>query len=112
MTLKINIETAKVVEFIKFDIGNIVMVTGGRNRGHIGVIHHCEKHKGSFDVVHVVDAAGHQFAAWMGNVFTIGQGTKPWFTLPQGIKLSIVDEAKKWATLRLMLHRLVLERSI
>ncbi|CAK9858117.1 unnamed protein product [Sphagnum jensenii] len=33
----INIETAEVVEFIKFDI---VMVTGGHNRGRMGVIQH------------------------------------------------------------------------
>ncbi len=99
-TVKVNIETGKVVEFIKFDIGNIVMVTGGRNRGRIGVIQHREKHKGSFDIIHVVDAVGHQFATWMGNVFTIGQGTKPWISLPRGkgIKLSIVDEAKKRAS--------------
>ncbi len=99
-TVKVNIETGKVVEFIKFDIGNIVMVTGGRNRGRIGVIQHREKHKGSFDIIHVVDAVGHQFATRMGNVFTIGQGTKPWISLPRGkgIKLSIVDEAKKRAS--------------
>ncbi len=83
MTLKINIETAKVVEFIKFDIGNIVMVTGGWNRGHIGVIQHHEKHKGSSDVIHVVDAAGHQFATWMGNVFTVGQRTSPCLHFPK-----------------------------
>jgi small subunit ribosomal protein S4e len=88
MTLKINIETAKVVEFIKFDIGNIDMLTDGcKQRSHW-----CHpapgEHKGSFDVIHVVDAADHQFATWMGNVFTIGQGTKPWITLPQGKRAS------------------------
>ncbi|KAI5062097.1 hypothetical protein GOP47_0022636 [Adiantum capillus-veneris] len=31
-TIKIEIETGKVVEFIKFDIGNIVMVTSGQQR--------------------------------------------------------------------------------
>jgi small subunit ribosomal protein S4e len=96
-TVKINLETGKVVEFIKFDIGNIVMVTGGRNRGRIGVIQHREKHKGSFDIIHVTDATGQTFATRMGNVFTVGQGAKPWVTLPRGkgIKLSIVEEAKK-----------------
>ncbi|MCO5611593.1 hypothetical protein L7F22_065847 [Adiantum nelumboides] len=96
-TIKIEIETGKVVEFIKFDIGNIVMVTGGRNRGRIGILKHREKHKGSFEIVHVQDAAGQEFATRLGNVFTIGQGNKPWVTLPRGkgIKLSIVDEAKK-----------------
>jgi small subunit ribosomal protein S4e len=30
-------------------------------------------------------------------VFTIGKGTKPWISLPKGkgIKLSIIEEAKK-----------------
>ncbi|CAM6128925.1 unnamed protein product [Calypogeia fissa] len=98
-TIKIDVETGKVVEFIKFDIGNVVLATGGRNRGRIGTIQHREKHKGSFDIIHVVDAAGHQFASRMGNVFTIGQGTKPWVTLPRGkgMKLSVVEEARKRA---------------
>ena len=98
-TIKIEIETGKVVEFIKFDIGNIVMVTGGRNRGRIGILKHREKHKGSFEIVHVQDAAGQEFATRLSNVYTIGQGSKPWVTLPRGkgIKLSIVEEAKKRA---------------
>ena len=37
-TVKIDIETGKVVDFIKFDVGNIVMITGGRNRGRVGVL--------------------------------------------------------------------------
>ncbi|KAL3691520.1 hypothetical protein R1sor_005171 [Riccia sorocarpa] len=96
-TVKIDIETGKVVKFIKFDVGNLCMVTGGRNRGRIGTIQHREKHKGSFDIIHVVDSVGYQFATRMANVFTIGQGTKPWVTLSRGkgIKLSIVEEARK-----------------
>jgi len=33
----------------------------------------------------------------MGNVFTIGKGSKPWVSLPKGkgIKLSIIEEARK-----------------
>ncbi|KAG4933640.1 hypothetical protein JHK87_047642 [Glycine soja] len=54
---------------------------GGRNRGRVGVIKNREKHKGSF---HVQDATGHEFATCMGNVFTIGKGTKPWISLPKG----------------------------
>ncbi|KAL3691996.1 hypothetical protein R1sor_005647 [Riccia sorocarpa] len=98
-TVKIDIETRKVVKFIKFDVGNLCMVTGGRNRGRIGTIQHREKHKGSFDIIHVVDSVGYQFATRMANVFTIGQGTKPWVTLlrGKGIKLSIVEEARNTA---------------
>jgi small subunit ribosomal protein S4e len=95
-TVKILLETGKVVEFIKFGVGNIVMVTGGRNRGRVGIIQHVEKHEGSFDIVHVKDVAGHEFATRLGNVFTIGKGAKPWVTLlpSKGIKLSIVEEAR------------------
>ncbi|KAK8516021.1 hypothetical protein V6N12_066856 [Hibiscus sabdariffa] len=83
-TIKLDLESNKIVDFIKFDVGNVVMVTGGRNRGRVGVIKNREKHKGSFETIHVQDAAGHEFATRLGNVFTIGKGTKPWVSLPKG----------------------------
>ncbi|MCD7468986.1 40S ribosomal protein S4 [Datura stramonium] len=96
-TIKLDLESNKIVDFIKFDVGNVVMVTGGRNRGRVGVIKNREKHKGSFETVHIQDALGHEFATRLGNVFTLGKGTKPWVSLPKGkgIKLSIIEEARK-----------------
>ncbi|KAL3585794.1 hypothetical protein D5086_012661 [Populus alba] len=96
-TIKLDLESNKIVDFIKFDVGNVVMVTGGRNRGRVGVIKNREKHKGSFETIHVQDATGHEFATRLGNVFTIGKGSKPWISLPKGkgIKLSIIEEARK-----------------
>ncbi|KAJ6913326.1 40S ribosomal protein S4-3 [Populus alba x Populus x berolinensis] len=96
-TIKLDLEGNKIVDFIKFDVGNVVMVTGGRNRGRVGVIKNREKHKGSFETIHVQDATGHEFATRLGNVFTIGKGSKPWISLPKGkgIKLSIIEEARK-----------------
>ncbi|RXH86744.1 hypothetical protein DVH24_022017 [Malus domestica] len=82
-TIKLDLETNKITDFIKFDVGNVVMVTGGRNRGRVGVIKNREKHKGSFETIHVQDASGHEFATRLGNVFTIGKGTKPWISLPK-----------------------------
>ncbi|MGV7501799.1 hypothetical protein PJJ92_29910, partial [Mycobacterium kansasii] len=72
-------------------------VTGGRNRGRVGVIKNREKHKGSFETIHIEDAAGHEFATRQGNVFIVGKGTKPWVSLPKGkgIKLTIIEEARK-----------------
>ncbi|CAI0405398.1 unnamed protein product [Linum tenue] len=80
-TIKLDLETSKIVDFIKFDVGNV-------NR---------EKHKGSFETVHIQDSQGHEFATRLGNVFTIGKGTKPWVSLPKGkgIKLTIIEEAKR-----------------
>jgi len=98
-TVKLNIETGKIVDFVKFDIGNVIMVTGGRNLGRVGVLTHRDKHPGSFDIVHVRDAAGNDFATRIGNVFVIGKAegktTKAWVSLPKdkGVKKSILEEA-------------------
>jgi small subunit ribosomal protein S4e len=89
-TIKLDLETSKIVDFIKFDVGNAVMVTGGRNTGRVGVIKNREKHKGTLETIHVEDAEGNLFATRLGNLFTIGN-TKPWVSLPKGkgIKLPI-----------------------
>ena len=49
------------------------MITGGHNLGRVGAIIHRDRHPGSFDIVHVKDAAGHSFATRLGNVFVIGE---------------------------------------
>ncbi|PHT48356.1 40S ribosomal protein S4 [Capsicum baccatum] len=67
-TIKLDLESNETVNFIKFDVGNVVM-----------------------------DVLGHEFATRLGNVFTLGKGTKPWVSLPKGkgIKFSIIEEARK-----------------
>nr|KAJ0205010.1 hypothetical protein LSAT_V11C500282860 [Lactuca sativa] len=96
-TIKLDLDSNKIVDFIKFDVGNVVMVTGGRNTGRVGILKNREKHKGSFETVHIQDSTGHEFATRLGNVFTLGKGTKPWVSLPKGkgIKLTIIEEARK-----------------
>jgi len=42
----LDIETGKVKDFVKFDLGNLAMCTGGHNNGRVGTIVHKEKHKG------------------------------------------------------------------
>ncbi|RVX09555.1 40S ribosomal protein S4 [Vitis vinifera] len=32
-TTKLDLKSNKITDFIKFDVGNVVMVTGGRNKG-------------------------------------------------------------------------------
>ncbi|RUP45216.1 ribosomal family S4e-domain-containing protein [Jimgerdemannia flammicorona] len=93
-TLKFDLETGKVSEFIKFEVGNVATITGGRNMGRIGVITHRERHIGSFEIVHVKDVLDRQFATHVSNVFIIGQGNKPWISLPKskGVKLTIAEE--------------------
>lgn len=82
-TVKIDINTGKITDFIKFDTGVIAMATGGRNMGRVGVITHRERHDGGFNIVHIKDAVDNEFATREANVFVIGQ-EKPWISLPKG----------------------------
>jgi len=84
----------KIDGFIKFEVGNLVMVTGGRNMGRAGTITHRERHVGGFDIVHVRDVQGRDFATRLSNIFVIGEGSKAWVSLPKGggVKLSIAEE--------------------
>ncbi|KAJ3347875.1 40S ribosomal protein S4 [Entophlyctis luteolus] len=93
-TVKIDLTTGKLTEYIKFDSGNLAYITGGRNMGRIGVITHRERHHGGFDIVHIKDALDRQFATRLSNVFVIGQGNKALISLPKGkgVKLTISEE--------------------
>jgi len=93
-TVKVDLVTYKATEILKFDVGNLAMVTGGRNMGRVGLIEHRERHIGGFDLIHLKDKSGHQFATRIGNVFVIGKGKLEHVSLPRGkgVKLSIAEE--------------------
>jgi len=93
-TVRLDFEENKITQFIRFEVGNVAMITGGRNMGRVGVITHRERHIGGFDIVHVKDALERQFATRLTNVFVIGEGNKPWISLPKGkgVKLTIAEE--------------------
>jgi len=96
-TVKFDITTGKIVSFVKFEAGNVCMVTRGANAGRIGVIMSVDSHPGSFDIVRLKDRRGNIFATRSGNVFVIGEGVKPWISLPRekGIKLTIIEAREK-----------------
>ncbi|KAJ3024710.1 UNVERIFIED_CONTAM: 40S ribosomal protein S4 [Siphonaria sp. JEL0065] len=93
-TVKIDLTSNKIAEFVKFETGNLAYITGGRNMGRIGVITHRERHHGGFDIVHIKDALDRQFATRLSNVFVIGEGNKAIISLPKnkGVKLTISEE--------------------
>jgi len=92
--IKVDLSTNKQIGHIKFDIGNLVMITRGNNIGRVGVIVSKEKHPGSFDIVHIRDRRGNDFATRTENVFIIGEGSKPAISLPRakGIRQTILEE--------------------
>jgi small subunit ribosomal protein S4e len=96
-TVRVSLETNRILDHIKFETGNLVITSSGNNIGRVGQITHRDRHPGSFDMVHVKDAAGHSFATRLQNVFVIGTGEKPWISLPKGngIKLSIIEDRNK-----------------
>lgn len=61
-TIQLEIATSKILDFIKFESGNLCMITGGRNLGRVGTVVNRERHPGSFDIVHIKDANDHIFA--------------------------------------------------
>lgn len=93
-SIRYDIENNKMVDFIHMDTGAHVMVTGGRNQGRSGRITGRERHPGGFDVVHVQDTLGREFSTRLSNIFVIGDGGKPWISMPKGggIKLNIAEE--------------------
>lgn len=85
--VKLDIKTGKILDWVKFEVGNTAMVTKGSNTGRVGVITHVEKHPGSFDIVTIKDVEGNAFATRLANVFTIGKGSKledAMISLPRG----------------------------
>ncbi|KAI8472470.1 MAG: component of cytosolic 80S ribosome and 40S small subunit [Monoraphidium minutum] len=93
----LDLESGKVTKHVKFDLGAMVMVTGGHNNGRVGTIVSKEKHRGGHDIVHVEDSAGNKFATRVSNVFVIGKGGKPMVSLPKarGVRLTIIQEQAK-----------------
>lgn len=87
-SVKVDIATGKMSEIFKFELGCLVMVTGGHSAGRVGQLQHIEKHDGSFHIVTVQDAKGNTFATRLQNVFVIGSGDKPEVGLPKGKGIS------------------------
>ena len=88
-TVKIDLATGKVIDVLPFNIGAAVVITQGRNTGRVGVLINRDRHLGSFDIVHVRDSEGNEFATRLRNAFVIGHGAEvrrrvstPSFTLP------------------------------
>ena len=93
-TVQIDIETGKITDFIKFEIGNLCIVTNGGNAGRVGIITSRDRHPGSFDIIHIKDSNGNTFVTKLDYIFVIGKGPKPYVSLPhgKGIRLTISEE--------------------
>lgn len=93
-TIKLDLTTGKQIGHLKFDVGQLVMITRGANIGRVGTIVSRERHPGSFDIVHIRDRRGNNFATRLSNVFVIGDAHRPEISLPKdkGVKLTIIEQ--------------------
>merc|ERR1711924_582153 len=96
-TVLVNLESGKIENKCKFEIGALCMIRAGNNTGRVGTITQREKHPGSHEIVHVKDATGNSFCTRLTNVMVIGEGSKEWISLPKGkgIKLSNTKDRLK-----------------
>lgn len=108
-TIKFDLSTGKILEYHKFELGNVAMVIRGNNVGRVGIIVSRERHQASYDIIHLKDRNGHDITTRLANVyafysylkiifrFVIGTGSTPSITLPKnkGLKLSILEERDK-----------------
>lgn len=88
-SIKFDLVENKIVDFCKFEAGNLAMVTGGANAGRSGVIVHRERAPGGFDIIHIRDILDRQFATRISNVFVTGSGNKAWISLPKGAGVKV-----------------------
>ena len=96
-TIKFDLSNGKIIDFTKFEVGQLCLVTGGHSMGRIGTIISRERHPGSFEIIHVKDAAGNAFATRLSNIFVIGSQKAPLISLPvgKGIRLSAMEERSR-----------------
>lgn len=96
-TIKVNLKSGNMKQLIKFNVGSVCMITGGRNTGRIGEIINRESHPGAFEIVHIRDLAGNTFSTRRVNVFALGDGNVSLVTLPRGkgVKLSPIEDRKR-----------------
>ena len=73
----------KIIDFIKFDIGSLCIITGGSNIGKIGLVINREKHYGRDETVKIRDGSHNEFSTKLDNVFVIGKGKKAFISLPK-----------------------------
>jgi len=96
-TIKLDLETGKVEKHVKLHVGNVCLITGGKNLGRVGILKELEPHPGAETIAYVEDLAGRPFSTLKSNIFIIGEGNKPMVTLPKGggVKLTILEQKRE-----------------
>ncbi|AFP65586.1 40S ribosomal protein S4 (nucleomorph) [Chroomonas mesostigmatica CCMP1168] len=82
-TILFNLSEKKIIDFIKFDVGSLCLITGGNNIGRIGIVMQQEKNSGPAEMIRLKDSEGFEFFSKMSYIFVIGKGKKSFISLPK-----------------------------
>lgn len=95
--VKFDLNTGTFDKFIKFNVGNLCMTTGGSNIGRVGILTNKESHPGAEQIVHLKDARGSTWTTLVSNVFLLGEGNESLVSLPKdkGIRLSNIEDRER-----------------
>jgi small subunit ribosomal protein S4e len=93
-TVKVDLTTGQITDTLKLELGKLVLVTGGANRGRVGIINNRTRLQGAFDMINIRDANGNSFNTRIDNCFVIGEKDKSIITLPRGagLKSNIIEQ--------------------
>ncbi|KAJ8931086.1 hypothetical protein NQ314_016050 [Rhamnusium bicolor] len=96
-TIQLEIATSKILDYIKFESGNLCMITGGRNLGRVGTVINRERHPVDGTTHLDIYSRHDKIHVKLNNVFVIGKSAKAFVSLPRGkgVKLSIAEERDK-----------------
>merc|ERR1712222_26194 len=77
--------------------GNVCMLTGGNNKGRVGIVTNIMAKPGKINVVTCTDVNDIKFTTRLGNVFIIGNGDKAEITLPKdkGVKTDLIAQVRE-----------------
>ncbi|KAI4290737.1 small subunit ribosomal protein S4e [Pancytospora philotis] len=83
-TVKVDIKTNKVVDYIKFEADKIAYVYSGSNMGRVGVIKRVEKLRDGKVFVYLTDANNKNFTVLESKAIVIGDSNALWMSLDEG----------------------------
>ncbi|KAK1350859.1 ribosomal protein S4 [Hamiltosporidium tvaerminnensis] len=94
-TIKLDLSSRKVIDFISFGIGKTAFITKGKNLGCVGTIFQIDEKEGICDTIHLKDSAGRTFLTQKSNVFVIGDENNVLISLPEekGVKISEYEKS-------------------
>mmetsp|Transcript_16551 Transcript_16551/g.41854 ORF Transcript_16551/g.41854 Transcript_16551/m.41854 type:complete len:95 (+) Transcript_16551:527-811(+) len=73
----------KIIDFIKFEVGSLCIITGGPSVGRIGIVLQQGKNFIEEEMIKLKDANGIEFSTKFSFIFVIGKGRKSFISLPK-----------------------------